>query len=97
MAIEFKLPDLGEGIDSGDIVSVLVSEGDEIEADQPVLEVETGKATVELPSPHAGRVTKIHVKPGERVQGGGLLMSIHAAEAAEPAAKKKPSAGKAET
>ncbi|MEX0714530.1 MAG: 2-oxo acid dehydrogenase subunit E2 [Pirellulales bacterium] len=98
MAIEFKLPDLGEGIDSGDIVSVLVSEGDEIEADQPVLEVETGKATVELPSPHAGRVTKIHVKPGESVQVGGLLMSIDAAvEAAEPAAKKKPFAGKAET
>ncbi|MEX2119348.1 MAG: 2-oxo acid dehydrogenase subunit E2 [Pirellulales bacterium] len=98
MAIEFKLPDLGEGIDSGDIVSVLVSEGDEIEADQPVLEVETGKATVELPSPHAGRVTKIHVKPGESVQVGGLLMSIDAgAQAAEPSAKKKPSAGKAET
>ena len=52
MAIDFKLPDLGENVESGDIVNVLVNEGDEIQADQSVIEIETGKAVVELPCPH---------------------------------------------
>ena len=48
MAIDFKVPDLGENVESGDIVNVMVKEGDEISADQSVMEIETGKAVVEL-------------------------------------------------
>jgi pyruvate dehydrogenase E2 component (dihydrolipoamide acetyltransferase) len=96
MPIDFKLPNLGENIESGDIVSVLVHEGDQIEANQPVVEVETGKATVELPCPHAGKVVKLYVKAGQSVPVGGLLLSIEAssAPAGAPAAKPAPT-GKA--
>src|SRR5688572_9752003 len=94
MPIDFKLPDLGENIQSGDIVTVLVKEGDEIEANQGVVEVETGKATVELPCPHAGRVSKIHVKQGQTVPVGGVLLTVEASgkdgAAKAPAAKGKP-------
>ena len=76
MAIDFKLPALGENIDSGDVVSLLVHEGDVIQANQNVVELETDKATVEIPCPHAGRVSKIHVQPGQTVPIGGVLVSI---------------------
>ena len=100
--MEFKLPDLGENIEAGDIVSVLVHEGDEVQANQGVVEVETGKATVELPCPQAGKVTKIHVKPGQSVPVGGVLLSIEAKEGAAAAKPAKPApkgevAKKAET
>lgn len=76
MAIDFKVPDLGENIESCEIVSLLVKEGDEIEANQAVAEVETGKATVELPCETAGKVTKIHVKPGDTVPVGGTILTL---------------------
>ena len=100
--MDFKLPDLGENIEAGDIVSVLVREGDEIQANQGVVEVETGKATVELPCPQAGKVTKVHVKPGQSVPVGGVLLSIDAKEGAAGAKSVKPApkreaAEKAET
>ena len=57
----FTLPDLGEGLTEAEIVKVLVREGDVIQEDAPILEVETDKATVEIPSPMGGRVEKIHV------------------------------------
>ena len=76
MAVEFKLPDLGENIDSGDIVNVLVAEGDEIQVGQNVLEIETGKAVVELPCPHAGKIKKIHVSKGSKVKVGDPLLSL---------------------
>ena len=82
MAIDFKLPDLGENVESGDVVTILVHEGDTIEANQNVLELETDKATVEIPCPHAGRVTKVHVQPGQTVPIGTLLLSIEAGSAA---------------
>jgi pyruvate dehydrogenase E2 component (dihydrolipoamide acetyltransferase) len=78
MAIEFKLPELGENVESGDIVSVLVKEGDEVTADQPVFEVETGKAVVELPTPHAGKITKVHVTKGAKVKVGDALLTLEA-------------------
>ena len=56
MAIEVKLPNLGEGVESGDIVDVLVSEGDTITKDQAILDIETGKATMQVPSDFAGKV-----------------------------------------
>ena len=68
MAVDFKLPNLGEGVDSGEVLSVLVKEGDTITKDQNVVELETDKATVEVPSSVAGRVTEIKVKPGDKVK-----------------------------
>jgi pyruvate dehydrogenase E2 component (dihydrolipoamide acetyltransferase) len=86
MAIDFKLPEVSEGVESADIAEILVSEGDVIEAGQVVMEVETEKAVVELPCPHAGTVTKIHVSEGDSVDVGGMLLSIEASEPAKPAA-----------
>lgn len=76
MATEFKLPDLGEGIESGDIISILVQEGDEIAVDQSVVEIETDKATVEVPSNVAGRIAKVHVSVGDTVPVGGVLVTV---------------------
>src|SRR5688572_23118792 len=76
MATEFKLPDLGENIESGDIVSVLVKPGDVIEANQGVVEIETEKAVIEVPAPSGGKVEKIHVKPGDTVKVGQLVLTI---------------------
>lgn len=88
--MDFKLPDLGENIEAGDIVNVLVKEGDEIKAGQGLVEVETGKATVELPAEVAGKVTKLHVKVGQSVPVGGLLMTIEAKDGAPKAAAAAP-------
>ncbi len=76
MAIEIKLPDLGDGIDSGDILEILVQEGDIVAVDQSVIELETDKATVDVPSTHAGTVTKILVKTGQTVAIGDPLLSL---------------------
>lgn len=73
---EFKLPDLGEGVHEGQVVNVLVKEGDEIGEYQPMLEVETDKAAVEIPSPKSGVVAKVHVQPGQMVKVGQVLISI---------------------
>lgn len=73
---EFKLPDLGEGVHEGQIVSVLIKEGDTIAAYQPMLEVETDKAAVEIPSPKSGKVSKINVKPGQTVKVGEVMLVI---------------------
>ncbi|MGH7368649.1 MAG: biotin/lipoyl-containing protein, partial [Candidatus Rokuibacteriota bacterium] len=70
MARVFSLPDLGEGLTEAEIVAVLVREGDVIREDAPLLEVETDKAQVEIPSPMGGRVEKIHVEPGQTVKVG---------------------------
>ena len=92
MAREFKLPDLGEGIHEGEIVQVLVSEGDHVEEDQSILEVETDKAAVEIPSPYEGTVSKIHVEPGQLVHVGDVLITFGEVEGAEAeAAPEEPS------
>ncbi len=65
MAITINLPELGEGVDSVDVVAVLVSVGDEIEENQSLIEVETEKASVEVPSTAAGTITELHVKEGD--------------------------------
>src|SRR5687768_14752439 len=94
MAIDFKLPELGENIESGDVVNVLVKEGDQITANQSVVELETEKAVVEVPCPHAGRVTKVHVQKKQTVRIGGLLITLEAETPA--AAEKKPTPAPAE-
>ena len=85
MATEFKLPDLGEGVEAGDVVSVLVAEGDTIEIDQSVVELETDKALVEVPSSVAGTITKIHISAGDRVPVGSLLISVEEGKKSVPA------------
>ncbi len=81
MSVDVKLPDLGEGIDSGDILNILVAEGDVVRKDQSLLELETEKATVEVPSPQPGRVLKILVARGQTVNVGSVLLSLEAATA----------------
>lgn len=73
---EFKLPDLGEGIHEAEIISIKVKEGDTVKEDQPLFEVETDKAVVEIPSPYSGKVTKIHVEEGKVVTVGSVMISF---------------------
>ena len=79
----FVLPDLGEGLTEAEIVKVLVKEGDVIREDAPLLEVETDKAQVEIPSPVGGRVLTVHVQPHQTVRVGEVLVTF--ADAAETA------------
>ena len=76
MAYEFKLPDIGEGMAEGEIVRWLVKEGDTLAQDQPMVEVMTDKATVEIATPHAGRVLERRFKEGERCPVGEILIVI---------------------
>jgi 2-oxoisovalerate dehydrogenase E2 component (dihydrolipoyl transacylase) len=87
VAYEFKLPDLGEGLTEGEIARWLVAEGQEIGEDDPLVEIQTDKTTVEIPSPAAGKVARILVAEGETVGVGTVLVVIgeangHAGEAA---------------
>jgi pyruvate dehydrogenase E2 component (dihydrolipoamide acetyltransferase) len=85
MANEFKLPDLGEGLTEGEIGRWLVAEGDEIAEDDLLVEIQTDKTTVEIPSPFAGLVTKIFVAEGDVVPVGTTLVAIAGPDdAAEP-------------
>ncbi|MGZ4132514.1 MAG: dihydrolipoamide acetyltransferase family protein [Actinomycetota bacterium] len=72
----FVLPDLGEGLDEGKIVQWLVAEGDEVTLNQPLVEVETAKAVVEIPSPYAGRVVSLHGAVGAEVPVGAVLVTF---------------------
>jgi pyruvate dehydrogenase E2 component (dihydrolipoyllysine-residue acetyltransferase) len=76
MAYEFKLPDLGEGLTEGEIARWLVAEGDEVVEDQPRVEIQTDKTTVEIPSPAAGKVARILVAEGETAPVGAVLVVI---------------------
>ena len=76
MAYEFRLPDLGEGLTEGEVARWLVSEGQEIAEDDPLVEIQTDKTTVEIPSPAAGRVARILVAAGETVPVGRVLVVI---------------------
>lgn len=78
MPTEVKLPELGDGIESGDILEIFVAEGDIIDAGQDIVEMETDKATVPVPSDIAGKVTKICVAEGDTVAIGGVLIEIEA-------------------
>ena len=89
MTQSFKLPDLGEGIHEGEVIAVLVSIGDKINEGDPILEIETDKASVEIPSPYTGRVNEILVKVGDVVRVGDILMTFDAKRS-----KKKEEAGK---
>jgi pyruvate dehydrogenase E2 component (dihydrolipoamide acetyltransferase) len=73
---DFTLPELGESVTSGDVLKVLVKPGDMVAKEQTVLELETDKATIEVPSSVAGRVTTVAVKPGDKVQVGQVVLSV---------------------
>ncbi|HEU4688804.1 MAG TPA: 2-oxo acid dehydrogenase subunit E2 [Vicinamibacterales bacterium] len=99
---EFKIPELGENVASGDVTRVLVNVGDTIAHDQPVVELETDKATIEVPSSVAGVVKEIKVKKGDKVKVGAVVLTVDApsdggaakpsapAPAAAPAAPEPP-------
>ncbi len=76
LALQFRLPDIGEGVSEGEIVKVLVSLGDEVKVDQPLVEVMTDKVNVQIPSPYSGKVVNVHVKEGDRVKVGDVLIEI---------------------
>jgi pyruvate dehydrogenase E2 component (dihydrolipoamide acetyltransferase) len=99
--MDVKLPNLGEGADTGTVVNIFVNEGDQIEKDQPVLELENEKAVASIPSTSAGVVAKIYVKAGDKVSVGARLISVNesgagsaapAAAAAKKEAAPKPAA-----
>src|ERR1043166_5064729 len=76
MPTEFRLPELGENIENGDLLRLLVSVGDSLNKDQPVLELETDKATIEVPSTVSGKISAIHVKAGDKVGVGQLILTV---------------------
>src|SRR5690349_13567306 len=88
VAYEFKLPDLGEGLTEGEIARWLVSEGQEIGEDDPLVEIATDKTTVEIPSPAAGTVSKILVAEGAVVPVGTVLVVIGGDGAPVPPVEK---------
>ncbi len=93
--MDFRLPTLGEGADTGTVVNILVKEGDTISKGQTVIELETGKAVTPIPSTVAGQITKMLVKEGQKISVGAGILSIAggAAESAEaPAAAPKKAA-----
>jgi pyruvate dehydrogenase E2 component (dihydrolipoamide acetyltransferase) len=103
MPTDIKLPELGENIEGGDVLRVMVKTGDAIEKDQPVLELETDKATIEVPSSAGGVVKEIKVKPGEKIKVGQTIFIVDengagAATQAEPVkAEPKAEPAKAES
>jgi pyruvate dehydrogenase E2 component (dihydrolipoamide acetyltransferase) len=88
---DFKLPDLGEGIDSATVTSVLVKLGDSIAVGQNVIAIETDKASIEVPSDVAGTIEQIHVKPGDKIPPGTKILSVSGAPAAKEEPKAQPS------
>src|ERR1700742_77677 len=76
---QFLLPDIGEGLTEADIIKWAVAPGDTVVVNQPLVEIETAKAAVELPSPYAGVVTALHVSAGETVDVGRPIITIDTA------------------
>lgn len=92
MATEFKLPEVGEGIDSGTVVALLVSVGDRIEVDQPVLELETDKAVIEVPSSVAGVVQSVDVEVNGEAKVGQVVLRVDEGGAAQETAQPQEAA-----
>ncbi|MDP6698370.1 MAG: dihydrolipoyllysine-residue acetyltransferase [Candidatus Latescibacteria bacterium] len=90
MPTEFTLPDLGENIESGDVVSVLVAIGDTLAEDQPVIELETDKAVIEVPSSVAGTITEILIQQGDTLAVGQAILKVESAAQEQSAAPAAP-------
>lgn len=96
MAVEIKLPVLGEGVDAGTVAGVLVAAGDNVEADAPLIELETDKAVIEVPATEAGVVASLPVKAGDTVAVGQVIATIEpGAAASQDAAASEDAAGRA--
>lgn len=80
MATKIKLPDLGEGIDSAEVIEVMVSEGDKIQAEQNIITVETDKASLEVPTDQAGTVASVAVSVGDTIKTGDVILTLDAAD-----------------
>ncbi len=94
MAVEIKLPVLGEGVDAGTVAGVLVTAGDSVEADAPLIELETDKAVIEVPATEAGVVASLPVKAGDTVAVGQVIATIEPGAAVEePAAEQQQQRG----
>src|SRR5687767_5730418 len=87
MPTEFKIPELGENVTGGEVVRVMVKAGDTIEKDQAVLELETDKATIEVPSSVSGTVQEVKVKQGDKIKVGQVVLTLADGAAAAPAAE----------
>lgn len=85
MATEFRLPDLGENIEAGEVLNVLVSAGQTLSEDEPVIELETDKAVIEVPSSTAGKVVSVHVAKGDRATVGQVILTLEPSGDTEPA------------
>jgi pyruvate dehydrogenase E2 component (dihydrolipoamide acetyltransferase) len=90
--IEFKLPELGENIEQGDLVRLMVAPGAAVSAGQSVMELETDKAVVEVPSSVSGTVQEIRVKEGDKIKVGQVIFTVDGAEAKASAAPSQPAA-----
>jgi 2-oxoisovalerate dehydrogenase E2 component (dihydrolipoyl transacylase) len=88
----FVLPDLGEGLDEAVVTDWLVAEGDQVELNQPIAELETTKAVVEMPSPYAGRIVRLHAAAGSTVEVGAPLVTFEVAGAPEAPPAATPAA-----
>src|SRR6266571_365408 len=89
MSMEFKLPELGENIESGDLVRLMIKPGASIAEGEPVMELETDKAVIEVPSSVSGTVGEIRVKEGEKVKVGQTIFTLEGDGAAPPEAPRK--------
>jgi len=92
MATEFKIPNLGDGIKGGDVLNVLVKVGDAVAKDQNVIELETDKATIEVPSSVAGTVSEIKVKSGDKVTIGQVVLTLNEGSPSQAASPAQPAA-----
>lgn len=88
MAEEIKIPEISENVEKGTVIEVLVSEGDTVDKDDPLLELETDKAAVEVPSPFSGKITEIMVSANDEVKVGQPVMKIETGEAEEETPEK---------
>src|SRR5688572_5927242 len=90
MPVDVKLPEMGEGIDSGTVVRILVKQGDSVAENQGLMELETDKALVEVPSDAAGTVAEILVKEGDKVKVGSSLVRLDGAAGAAASSNGQP-------
>src|SRR5712671_4833617 len=88
--IEFKLPELGENIEQGDLVRLMISPGSSVSTGQAVMELETDKAVVEVPSSVSGTVQEVRVKEGEKIRVGQVIFTVENGSGAKAAAESSP-------